>query len=83
MPSVVVQALLATLVVTRFGILAAVAYSLFFLTSIWFPLTLNPNAFYFASSLTAIVLLLALAWCALYTSLGGKPLGGWTERPSS
>jgi serine/threonine-protein kinase len=83
MASVVVQGLLATLVVTRFGILAAFAYTLFYLTSIWFPLTLNPNAFYFASSLTAIVLLLALAWCALYTSLGGKPLGGWTERPSS
>ena len=80
--SVVVQALFATLVVTRFGILAAFAFTLFYLTCIWFPLTLNPNAFYLASSLTAIVLLLALAWCALYTSLGGKPLGGWTESPS-
>jgi hypothetical protein len=34
------------------------------------------------SSLTAIVLLLSVAWCAFYTSLAGKPLGGWTESPS-
>ena len=32
--------------------------------------------------MTAIVLILALAWRALFTSLGGKPLGGWTESPS-
>jgi hypothetical protein len=81
-PSVLVQALLATLVVTRFGVLAAVAYTLFFLSSIWFPLTLVPNAFYMPSSLIVAVLLLALGWCALYTSLGGKPLGGWTASPS-
>ena len=74
--------MLATVVVTRFGIRAAAAYTLFYLTSIWFPLTLNPNAFYFASSQTAIVFLLSVAWCALYTSLGGKPLGGWTESPA-
>ena len=81
-PSIVVQALLATLVVTRFGILAAVAYTLFFLSSIWFPLTLDPNAFYITSSVIVSALLLGLGWCALYTSLGGKPLGGWTESPS-
>jgi hypothetical protein len=81
-PSIVVQALLATLVVTRFGILAAVAYTLFFLSSIWFPLTLDPNAFYITSSVIVAALMLGLGWCALYTSLGGKPLGGWTDSPS-
>jgi hypothetical protein len=34
----------------------------------------------FASSLIPVVLLLTLAWCALYITLAGKPLGGWTER---
>ena len=53
-----------------------------FLPSIWFPLTLDPNAFYFTSSMIVTALLLGLGWCALYTTLGGKPLGGWTERPS-
>jgi protein kinase-like protein len=81
-PLVLVQALLATLVVTRFGILAAVTYTLFFLSSIWFPLTLDPSAFYITSSVIVSALLLGLGWCALYTTLGGKPLGGWTESPS-
>ena len=72
MPSIVVQALLATLVVTRFGILAAVAYTLFFLSSIWFPLTLDPNAFYITSSVMVTALLLGLGWCALYTTPRGK-----------
>ena len=77
--SVLVQALIATVVVTRFGILAAVAHTVFFLSLIWFPVTLDSNAFYMPSSLIVIVLMLGLGWCALYTSLGGKPLGGWTE----
>ena len=34
------------------------------------------------SSVIGIALLVGLAWCALYTTLGGKPLGGWTESPS-
>jgi len=54
----------------------------FFLSSIWFPLTLDPNAFSITSSVIVTALLLGLAWCALYTSLAGKPLGGWTESPS-
>ena len=66
--------------VTRYGILAMLAYTLFFLSMTWFPLTLDLNAFYFASSLIPAALLLTLAWCALYITLGGKPLGGWTAR---
>ena len=58
------------------------ANTLFFLSATCFPLTLDLNAFYFASSLIPIVLLLGLAWVALYITLGGKPLGGWTERGS-
>jgi outer membrane protein TolC len=38
------------------------------------------KAFYFASPLIPTVLLLTLAWCALHITLGGKPLGGRTER---
>jgi hypothetical protein len=79
---VLVQALVVTVVVTRFGILAAVAYTIFHLSLIWSPVTLDPNAFYMPSWLIVAALLLGLAWCALYTSLGGKPLGGWTESPS-
>ena len=56
-------------------------HAVFFLV-IWFPLTLDPNAFYITSSVIVTVLVLGLAWCALYTTLGGKPLGGWTESPS-
>ena len=66
--------------VTRYGILAMLANTLFVLSMTWFPLTLDLNAFYFASSLIPVVLLLTLAWCALYITLAGKPLGGWTER---
>jgi serine/threonine-protein kinase len=77
---VIAWAALVALVVTRYGILAMAANTLFVLTATWFPLTLDLNAFYFASSLIPIVLLLGLAWCALYITLGGKPLGGWTER---
>ena len=43
---------------------------------------LDPNAFYFTSSVIVTALLLGLGWCALYTTLGGKPLGGWRESPS-
>ena len=71
---------LVAFTVTRYGILAMLANTLFFLSMTWFPLTLDLNAFYFASSLIPTVLLLTLAWCALYITLGGKPLGGWTER---
>ena len=81
-PTVLVQALLATLVVTRYGVLAGVAYTLFFLSSIWFPLTLDAEAFYVTSSAVVTALLLGVGWWALYTTLGGKPLGGWTENPS-
>ena len=71
---------LVAFTVTRYGILAMLASTLFFLSMTWFPLTLDLNAFYFASSLIPVVLLLTLAWCALYITLAGKPLGGWTER---
>ena len=71
---------LSAFAVTRYGILAMLANTLFFLSMTWFPLTLDLNAFYFASSLIPTVLLLTLAWCALHITLGGKPLGGWTER---
>ena len=77
---VIAGAVLVALTVSRYGILAMAANTLFVLTATWFPLTLDLNAFYFASSFIPIVLLLGLAWCALYITLGGKPLGGWTER---
>ena len=76
----IAQGALMAFTVTRYGILAMLAYTLFFLSMTWFPLTLDLNAFYFASSLIPAALLLTLAWCALYITLGGKPLGGWTAR---
>lgn len=76
----ITNSVLLALVVTRYGMLAVLANTLFFLSATYFPLTLDLNTFYFASSLIPIVLLLGLAWCALYITLGGKPLGGWTER---
>jgi hypothetical protein len=76
----IAQGALVAFTVTRYGILAMLANTLFFLSMTWFPLTLDLNAFYFVSSLIPVVLLLTLAWCALYITLAGKPLGGWTAR---
>ena len=79
---IVPSGVLVALVATRYGILAMLSNTLFVLATTLFPLTLDLNAFYFASSLIPILLLLGLAWWALYIALGGKPLGGWTESGS-
>ncbi len=47
---VIAGAVLVALTVSRYGILAMAANTLFVLTATWFPLTLDLNAFYFASS---------------------------------
>jgi hypothetical protein len=78
----IIDACLVTFVIVRFGILAGASCVLFRLGTDWFPITANLNAFYFAASLIPITLLLALVWFGLHTSLGGRPLAGWTERES-
>ena len=74
-----IHAALLSTVVVRFGLLAMVATTIFFLGLDWLPLTLDLRAFYFASSIIPIVFLLTLGWYGVYTSLGGRPLAGWTE----
>ena len=75
------SAALITIAVVRFGVLAAASMALFSLNIIWFPLTLDLNAFYVAASFVSMSALVGLVCFGLYTSLGGKPLAGWTENP--
>jgi hypothetical protein len=63
-------------VVFRFGILALIGEMLFFNLLILFPITTQTSAWHFGIGLTGLVVLLALALCAFYTSLGGQPLFG-------
>ena len=70
-----------TIAVVRFGVLAAASMALFSLNIRWFPLTLDLNAFYVAASFVSMSALVGLVCFGLYTSLGGKPLAGWTENP--
>ena len=76
---VAVQAGLVSLVVVRWGLLAMMANTIFVLSLQWLPITLDLRAFYFAASIIPIAFLLTLGWYGVYTSLGGRPLAGWTE----
>src|SRR5262249_14828687 len=70
--TIVIPAILTTLVTLRFGLLALTA--LIFASSLlaFFPLTLNFSAWYVGIGLMAPLTILALAVFAFYTSLGGQ-----------
>jgi hypothetical protein len=63
-------------VVLRVGLLASAATVVFDNLLRSFPITTQVSAWYFGIGLTGIVLLLAMAGYAFYTSLGGQPLFG-------
>ena len=77
----ILSAVLITSVVVRFGVLAMASQALFHLCTIWLPLTLDLGAFYITASLIPMTMLVGIVWFGLYTSLGGKPLAGWTMNP--
>lgn len=72
----VVVATLVVVVVGRFGLLAAVAFQLFFNLSFHYALTPQLSAWYAQTTFLIVPLMVALAVYSFYTSLGGQPLFG-------
>jgi hypothetical protein len=73
-PFAVLSAFLATFVLYRFGLLAAVAT--FFFAHLWvfYPMTTELSAWYATDFLIALTICVALAIFGFYTSLAGQPL---------
>jgi hypothetical protein len=67
---------LAVFVMIRFGFLAFAAQGVFGNLLNNYPLTTQGSAWYAGISLTAILLMAAMAFYGFYTSLGGRPLFG-------
>ena len=66
----------AVFLLIRFGLLALVATWVFFGFLANFPLTTQGSAWYASISLSAILLMAAMAFYGFYTSLGGRPVFG-------
>ena len=60
----------------RFGLLAMATVAIVMMFLVMLPITTHPEVFYFEMGLTGLVLLLAFALYAFYTSLGGRPIFG-------
>jgi serine/threonine-protein kinase len=58
----------------RFGLLATVGAFIVATTLAYYPITLDPGAPYFATSLLGLLICIALASFAFYGSLAGRPL---------
>jgi hypothetical protein len=67
---------ISAFVIFRFGLLAALMESLFFVLLLCFPITTDLSAWYSGIGLTGLTLLLAFALYAFHTSLGSQPLFG-------
>jgi serine/threonine-protein kinase len=67
---------LGVFLLIRFGLLAWVVQGFFVNLLNGFPLTTQGSAWYAGISLTAILLMAALAFYGFYTSLGGRPVFG-------
>jgi serine/threonine protein kinase len=67
---------LAVFLLTRFGLLAAVAAYIFINIIGSFPLTTQMSTWYSGLSIAGILLMAAMAFYAFYTSLGGRPIFG-------
>jgi hypothetical protein len=67
---------LGVFLLIRFGLLAWVVQGFFVNLLMGFPLTTQGSAWYAGTSLTAILLMAALAFYGFYTSLGGRPVFG-------
>jgi serine/threonine-protein kinase len=66
----------ALFVLLRFGALALMAQIFSFSLLLIFPITMRFSAWYFSLGFIGLVLLLAIAVYAFYTSLGGRPIFG-------
>jgi hypothetical protein len=67
---------LSAFVLIRFGLLAFAASGFFNNLLTGFPLTTQGSAWYAGISLAGILLMVAMAFYAFYTSLGGRPVFG-------
>jgi hypothetical protein len=67
-------AVVALILLMRFGVLAAVAFMFATGTPDAAPLTLDPSAWYFGASLTYIVALVGLAGYGAVVAVGGRSL---------
>jgi hypothetical protein len=64
--------------VSRFGLVALIAYSFTAQVLAEFPLTLHLSAWYAAGGIMAMLIVVTLAFLAFRTTLAGRPL--WTEQ---
>jgi serine/threonine-protein kinase len=72
-------AVIATIMVVplmRFGMLAYVAYYVFFNLTHTFPLTTNVSSWYFNATVFAAIVIIGLASYGFYTSIAGQPIFG-------
>ena len=67
---------LTVILIIRLGLLALVASIVFGVCFLGLPLTTQGSAWYSSLSLAGILLMAALALCAFYISLGGRPVFG-------
>jgi hypothetical protein len=67
---------LSVFLLIRLGMLALVASAVFQFCFLGLPLTTQGSAWYAGISLTAILLMAAMAFYGFYTSLGGRPIFG-------
>jgi hypothetical protein len=67
---------LAVFLLIRFGLLAFVVQGFFDNLLEGYPLTTQGSAWYAGISLTAVLLMAAIALYSFYTSLGGRPVFG-------
>lgn len=65
-------ATLSVISVARFGLLATIAFNLFFNLSFFYPLTSDVSVWYTSAAFLPVVAMMALAIYGFYTSLGGQ-----------
>jgi serine/threonine-protein kinase len=70
----VATGLLMIVLLLRFGLLATVGAFFVAQTLAYYPITLDPGAPYFATSLLGLLVCIALAGFAFYGSLAGRPI---------
>ena len=75
-PFAALSAFLATFVLYRFGLLAAVVALFFAHLWVFFPMTTELSAWYATDFLMALTICVALVIFGFYTSLAGQPLFG-------
>jgi hypothetical protein len=72
----VIIATLLTVTTARFGLLAAIAWHLFFQLTFFWPLTTNFSLWYSSGAVLALTIMVGLAVYGFYTSLAGQKLFG-------